>query len=76
MYLKRLKDLREDNDKYQTDIANYLKITRQQYGLYEIGKRDMPIDLINVLADYYNTSIDYIVGRTNIKTPYPKIKKN
>ena len=67
MYLKRLRDLREDKDKYQIDIAKYLKITRQQYSLYETGKRDIPIDLLNMLADYYNTSIDYIVERTDEK---------
>lgn len=43
MYLKRLKDLREDKDLYQNNIAKMLKITRQQYSLYEIGKRDIPI---------------------------------
>ena len=67
MYLKRLRDLREDKDKYQVDIAKYLKITRQQYSLYETGKRDIPIDLLIMLADYYNTSIDYIVERTDEK---------
>lgn len=72
MYLKRLKDLREDKDLYQNNIAKILKITRQQYSLYETGKRDMPIDLLDTLADFYETSIDYIVGRTNIKKPYPK----
>ncbi len=71
MYLKRLRDLREDKDKYQVDIAKYLKITRQQYSLYETGKRDIPIDLLIMLADYYNTSIDYIVERTDEKK-YPK----
>ena len=74
MYLKRLKDLREDKDKIQEDISNLLKITRQQYSLYETGKRDIPIDLLSVLADYYNTSTDYIIGRTNIKEPYPRKK--
>lgn len=72
MYLKRLRDLREDKDKYQVDIAKYLKITRQQYSLYETGKRDIPIDLLIMLADYYNTSIDYIVERTDEKKTYPK----
>lgn len=72
MYLKRLRDLREDKDKYQVDIAKYLKITRQQYSLYETGKRDIPIDLLNMLADYYNTSIDYIIDRTDEKKTYPK----
>lgn len=67
MYFKRLKDLRIDNDLYQKEIANKLKITRQQYGLYESGKRDIPIDLLIILADFYKVSIDYIVERTNKK---------
>lgn len=75
MNLKRLKDLREDKDMLQNDIAKILKITRQQYSLYETERRTMPIDLIDILATYYNTSIDYIMGRTNIKEPYPKNRK-
>lgn len=67
MYFKRLKDLREDSDLFQQDIANLLKITRQQYSLYETGKRDIPVELLIVLADFYKTSIDYIVGRQNKK---------
>ncbi|MCI9585229.1 MAG: helix-turn-helix transcriptional regulator [Bacilli bacterium] len=67
MYFKRLKDLREDSDLFQQDIANLLKITRQQYSLYETGKRDIPVELLIVLANFYKTSIDYIVGRQNKK---------
>lgn len=75
MRFKRMKDLREDKDLKQENIANLLKITRQQYGLYETGKRTMPIDLIIILADFYETSVDYIIGRTNEKNPY-KPKKH
>ena len=67
MYLKKLKDLRINNDSYQKEVAAILKITRQQYGLYETGKRDIPIDLLIKLADFYNVSIDYILNRTNKK---------
>lgn len=67
MYFKRLKDLREDKDLKQENIANILKITRQQYGLYESGKRTIPIDLLIILAQFYETSIDYIVGIDNRK---------
>lgn len=67
MYLKKLKDLRIDNDLYQKEVASILKITRQQYGLYESGKRDIPIDLLIKLADFYGVSTDYILGRTNRK---------
>lgn len=62
MYLKRLKDLREDNDLTQARVAKLLNITRPQYSLYETGKRDIPVDLLRILAKFYNTSLDYIVG--------------
>ena len=67
MYLKKLKDLRIDNDLYQKEIDSILKITRQQYGLYESGKRDIPVDLLIKLADFYGVSVDYILERTNKK---------
>ena len=67
MYLKKLKDLRIDNDLYQKEVTSILKITRQQYSLYESGKRDIPIDLLIKLADFYNVSTDYILNRTNKK---------
>ena len=75
MYFKRLKDLREDNDLMQKEVANIINTTQQQYSKYETGIRLIPIDKISILADYYETSVDYILGRTNIKAPYPK-KKN
>ena len=67
MYFKKIKDLRIDHDLYQKQIANLFKITRQQYGLYESGKRDIPVDLLIKLADFYNVSIDYMLGRTKNK---------
>lgn len=72
MNINRLRDLREDNDLFQKDIAKILGTTQQVYSEYEIGVRLMPIDKLDKLASYYNTSIDYIVGRTNIKKTYPK----
>ena len=72
MYLKRLKDLREDKDLLQKDIADLLSIKHQQDRLFETGKRDLPLELAIILSDFYNTSIDYIVGKTNIKQPYKK----
>lgn len=75
MDLKRLKDLREDKDLYQKEIANILRTTQQVYSEYELGIRLMPIDKLDILADFYETSIDYIIGRTNIKQPYPKKRK-
>ena len=74
MNLRRLKDLREDKGLLQSDIAKILKITRQQYGLYETERRTLPIDLLDILATYYETSTDYILGRTNIKEPYQRKK--
>ena len=70
MYLKRLKDLREDFDKKQFEIAEFLGITRQQYSLYELGKRDIPAEYIRKLAKYYNTSSDYILEIIDEITPY------
>ena len=67
MYLRRLKDLREDKDLSQKEIANVLGIKQQQYSLYEIGKRDLPFELAIVLAKFYNTSLDYIAGITDKK---------
>ena len=61
----RLKDLREDNDYTQKDIARILFITQQQYSLYERGYRDIPSEALITLADLYKTSVDYILGRTN-----------
>lgn len=74
MNIKRLKDLREDKDLMQKQIADLLKTTQQQYSKYETGIRLIPIDKLNILANFYETSVDYIIGRTNIKTPYPRKK--
>ena len=59
---RRLKDLREDADKKQEAIALILNITRQQYQLYESGKREMPMHHFVTLARYYNVSLDYLAG--------------
>lgn len=72
MDIHRLKDLREDKDLTQNDIAKLLNTTQQQYSKYEIGIRLIPIDKLNKLADFYKTSTDYILGRTNIRKPYEK----
>lgn len=71
-YTQRLKDLREDKDLKQEAIAITLKITRQQYQLYESGKRKLPIDLLITLCKFYDTSADYILGFTNTKKSLPK----
>ena len=58
----RLRDLREDFDKKQEDIARVLNISRQQYQLYESGNREMPMHHFITLARYYNVSLDYLAG--------------
>lgn len=67
MYIKRLKDLREDHDLSQKEVANFLNITQQQYSLYENGNRSLPIDFLCKLAKLYKTTTDYILGLSNIK---------
>lgn len=74
MNINRLKEIREDKDLYQKDVADFLKIKQQQYSEYEIGKRLIPINYLSELADFYDTSIDYLLGKTNERKPYPKIK--
>ncbi len=68
----RLKDLREDRDLKQKDIADYLHIGQNTYSQYETGKRALPLDLLCRLADYYHVSTDYILGRTQVQEPYPQ----
>lgn len=67
MYFKRIKDLREDNDLLQKDIAKKLGISQQYYSQYELGNYTMPIELLIELAKEYNVSIDYIVGLSDKK---------
>ena len=61
-FYQRLKDLREDRDLNQSDIANLLNTTRQQYALYENGIRELPMHHFIKLAKFYNVSIDYMAG--------------
>ena len=63
-FYQRIRDLREDNDLSQQRVADILGITRQQYQLYESGKRQMPMHLFILLADFYKVSLDYLAGRT------------
>ena len=67
---KRLKDLREDKDCTQTEIARVLGMKQQQYSEYERGRREVPIKVYIKLAEYYDVSIDYIVGLTNDKRKF------
>ena len=70
MYYPRLRDLREDADKTQKEIAALLGIDQRVYSNYETGKREIPTRLVIALADFYHTSTDYILGRTNRIEPY------
>lgn len=72
MYYPRLRDLREDKDLVQKEVAAYLGIDQRVYSNYETGKREIPTRFIVALADFYKTSTDYILGRTNNCKPYSK----
>lgn len=72
MNIERLKEIRQDKDLYQKDVAKILNTTQKQYSLYETGIRLIPIDKLVLLAKYYNTSIDYILGLTDERKPYSK----
>ena len=71
----RIRNLREDNDLTQNELSKYLNISQVAYSYYELGKRTIPLELLSKLADYYNTSIDYLLYRTDTINPYPKSKK-
>ena len=75
MYYPRLKDLRDDKELTQKEVAAVLGIDQRVYSNYETGKREIPTRLVSILADYYRTSTDYILGKTNVKTPYPRKQK-
>lgn len=75
MIYRRIHDLREDNDLTQQTIAHYLRCSQVCYSYYERGARDIPTDVLSRLADYYHTSTDYLLGRTDDSKPYPKSKK-
>lgn len=64
-YYRRIRDLREDNDKTQSEVAEYLGMKQPQYHRYETGTRDIPTDILIALAKYYNTTTDYILGLTD-----------
>ena len=72
MYRNRLRDLREDHDLPQKEIAALLKVHQTTYSDYELGKLNIPISALHTLADFYKVSIDYLLGRTNEKHPYSK----
>lgn len=70
MYLRRLRDLREDSDLSQTAVANLLHIQQTVYSRYERGFQTIPLEHLLTLADYYNVSVDYILERTDNPRQY------
>ena len=72
----RIRDLREDHDLSQKEIAAYLSCDQSLYSKYERGERDIPLSAVCKLADYYKTSVDYLVGRTDYPRPYPAARRN
>ena len=74
MFHLRLRDLREDNDLTQKEVAAYLGIDQRTYSNYETEKRSMPMEQYRSLAIFYKTSMDYLVGLTDCDKPYPRTK--
>ena len=70
--MSRIKEIREDKDLTQSEVAKILNVTQVAYSYYELGKRQLPIDLLIRLAKFYNTSTDYLLGLTDERKPYPK----
>lgn len=69
---ENIRNLRVDNGHTQQQIAEYLHIKQNTYSQYEIGILNYPIDVLIRLADFYGVSVDYLLGRTDVKIPYPK----
>ena len=69
---RRIRDMREDHDLYQRDLAEYLQCSQVCYSNYETGKRDIPTEVLLRLADFYGTSVDYLLGETEEPRRYPK----
>ena len=72
--MNRLRELREDNDLFQKDIAKILNMSQTGYSQYETETNDIPTNILKKLALYYDTSIDYLLGLTDISEPYPRKK--
>ena len=72
LYIPRLKDLREDHDLAQKQVAALLGIDQRVYSNYELGKRALPLRHLVTLAEYYHVSTDYLLGLTDHMRPYPK----
>ena len=75
MYIARLRDLREDHDLAQKQVASLLGVCSSDLSNYELGKRTLPLPHLVTLADYYRVSTDYLLGRTDDPRPYPAPKR-
>lgn len=71
---QRIRDLREDHDMTQADVAAALHCSQQAYSNYELGQRDIPSDVLIALAELHKTNVDYILGITQVKTYYKKLR--
>ena len=71
-YAERIRALREDRDLTQTQIAQLLKVGQKTYSDYELGKTRIPVDSLIVLAQFYNVSMDFICGASDIRKPFPR----
>ena len=67
----RIRDLREDNDMKQRELAKYLNCSQQVYSNYELGQRDIPTEILIKLSKLYHVSVDYLLGLTNNPRQYP-----
>lgn len=72
MNVERLKEIREDKDLTQKEVAKMIHVTQQQYNKYELGINSIPVEKLNRLANFYNTSTDYLLYRTDERKPYPQ----
>ena len=72
MKFENIRNLRIDNGYTQKQIAEQLGISQNTYSQYEVGVLNYPVDALMILADFYGVSVDYLLGRTNKKEPYPK----
>ena len=70
---QRIRNLREDSDMNQTEIAVKLNCSQQTYSNYELGLRTIPPEILIALAKIHNTSIDYLLGLTDVREPYPRM---
>jgi len=72
MFYKRLRDLREDNDLTQSYVAARISVAQRTYSHCELGTANISVEQLSILADFYNTSVDHLIEKTDIKEPYPK----